>query len=187
MDKALVNLDDAYRLVNPGVVVLVSVGDGGADNLFTVAWNMPARKDPPMLALSVGRRHHSWPFIERTGELGVNVPDAALADRVLGCGKVSGRDEPDKFARFRLTRQPAEQIKAPLVAEALANVECRVSQVVDLGGSALLVVQVLRAVAATDHFRDGHWQFDRGLCLLHHLSGDRFCTSDELLTARVPG
>jgi flavin reductase (DIM6/NTAB) family NADH-FMN oxidoreductase RutF len=186
MEKASVKLNEAYRLVNPGVVVLVSVGDGEQDNLFAVGWNVPARKDPPMLALTVGKRHHSWPFIEEMGELGVNVPDASLANQVLGCGKTTGREEPDKFARFGLTRQPAKKIKAPLVENALANLECRVNQVVDLGESALLVAQVVHAVATTEHFRDGHWQFDRGLCLLHHLSGDRFCTSDELRVAYVP-
>ena len=186
MDKATVRPADAYRLINPGVVVLVSVGDGKQDNLFSVAWNVPVRKEPPMLALVVGKGHHSWPFIERTGELGVNVPDASLMDRVLGCGKVSGRDEPDKLTRFGLTRQAAERIKAPLVAEAVANLECRVCQVVDLGASALLVAQVLHAMAATDHFRDGQWQFDRGLRLLHHLSGERFCISDVAERAKVP-
>lgn len=186
MDKSDVKLVDAYRLINPGVVLLVSVGDGRADNLFAVAWNVPVRKDPPMVGIVSSKGHHSYPFIERTGELGLNVPDASLAGQVLGCGKTSGRDVPDKFARFGLTRQPAERIRPPLVAEAVANLECRVCQVVDLGSSALVMAQVLRAVASSEHFRDGQWQLDRGLRLLHHLSGDRFCASEQMLVAKVP-
>ena len=185
MDRSPVDLPDAYRLINPGVVVLVSVGDGESDNLMPVGWNVPVRKDPPMLAIVPGKRHHTWPLLERTGEFAVNVPDASLMDAVLSCGRASGR-EGDKFQRFGLTRRPAERIKAPLVAEAVACLECRVCQVVYLGASALVIAQVLRAVAASEHFRDGQWRFDRGLRLLHHLSGERFCVSDAAVTA-APG
>ena len=186
MDKASVPLADAYRLVNPGCVLLVSVGDGERDNLYPVAWNMPVRKDPGMVAIATSKRHHSYGFIAKTGELGLNVPDLSIMDAVLGCGKTSGRRVEDKFARFGLTREKAEKIKAPMVAEAVAGLECRVCQVVDLGASSLVIAQILSATASTDHFRDGHWTFKSGLALLHHLSGERFCTSDRLVLGQVP-
>lgn len=185
MEHAEIPLPVAYRLLNPGCVLLVSAGDGQRDNLFALTWNTPVRKDPPMVAIVSGKRHFSYPLIASTGELGLNVPERALADAVLGCGSTSGRDVDDKFARFGLSRQPGKHIKAPLVGEAVAQLECRVSQVVDLGASALLVAQVVRAVAATEHFRDGQWRFDRGLELLHHLSGKRFGVSDRDVTATM--
>ena len=176
----------AYRLLNPGCVVLISVGDKRRDNLFALTWNMPVRKNPAMVAILSGKGHFSYPFIEKTGEFGINIPDLSLVDAVLGCGRTTGAKVDDKFARFGLTRQLAKRIKAPLVAEAVANLECRVCQVVDLGASALVVAQIIRAGAATDHFREGHWQFDRGLQLIHHLSGDRFCVSGQAISANMP-
>lgn len=185
MDKAPVPLHLAYRLINPGPVLLVSVGDGADDNLFSVTWCMPARKDPPMVALLSGKRHHSWDFISRTGELGLNIPTDAVVDAVLGCGSVSGRREADKFSRFGLTRMASQRLKLPLVAECVAHLECRVAQVHDMGASVLVVAQVIAASAATDHFVDGNWSFDKGLRLLHHLSGSRFAVSPEVVTAKV--
>lgn len=176
----------AYRLINPGTLVLVSVGDGERDNLFPVSWNMPVGKDPGMVAVAAGKEHHSYPFIARTGELALNVPDVTIVDAVLGCGSVSGRDVPDKFARFGLTRRSARHIKPPLVAEAVAHLECRVQQVVDLGDAALLVGRIVAAEVAAEHFRDGAWSFDHGLTLIHHLGGDRFCLSDREVRARRP-
>jgi flavin reductase (DIM6/NTAB) family NADH-FMN oxidoreductase RutF len=188
MEKLSVNaVMDAYRLLNPGSVVLVSVGDGSADNLFAVTWNMPVRKDPGMVAILSGKRHYSYPFMARTGEFGINVPDVGIVDAVLGCGTCSGRDVKDKFGRFRLTRQPPQRIKAPLVAEAIANLECRISQIVDLGASSLLIAQILTASADPHHFKDGEWNFDNGLQLIHHLGGDRFCVSDRLVTGKIDG
>jgi len=185
MDKASVPLADAYRLVNPGSVTLVSVGDGEQDNLFAVTWNMPLRKDPGMVAVLSGKRHHSYPFIARTGELGLNIPSLDIVDAVLGCGKVSGKDEPDKFGRFGLTRQSAERIKPPLVAEAVANLECRVCQVVDMGASSLLIAQIVHAVAATDHYGPDGWTFEHGLELIHHLGGSDFAVSERSVKAAV--
>jgi flavin reductase (DIM6/NTAB) family NADH-FMN oxidoreductase RutF len=181
-----VPLAQAYRLLNPGCVVLVSVGDGESDNLFPVSWNMPVRKDPPLVALLSGKGHWSYRFVERTGELALNVLDASHADAVLGCGSTSGSDEPDKFGRFGLTRAPATAIDAPLVAEAVATLECRVCQVVDLGTAALLVAQVVAAAASPEHFRDGSYRFDRGLRLLHHLGGSDFAVSERVVNARPP-
>jgi len=185
MKKTEVGTSAAYGLLNPGSVVIVSVGDGEGDNLFSVTWNTPVRKDPSMVAILSGKRHFSYPFIERTGEFGINVPAASLVDAVLGCGTASGHDGIDKFDRFGLNRQKAEKIRAPLVKEAVANLECRVSQVVDMGASSLLVAQVVAARAVEDHYRDGKLVFDNGLELLHHLGGNRFCVSDRVVTGRV--
>jgi flavin reductase (DIM6/NTAB) family NADH-FMN oxidoreductase RutF len=44
---------------------------------------------------------------------------------VVGIGTCSGADT-DKFARFRLTTERAKLVKAPLIKECLANVECKV-------------------------------------------------------------
>jgi len=174
--------DSAYRLLNPGSPVLVSVGDGEQDNLFTVTWNMPVRKDPGMLGILSGKRHFSYPLIIKTGEFGINVPDESILEATLGCGRTTGAKEPDKFARFGLTRQKAERIQPPLVQEAVGSLECRVAQVVDLGRSALLIAQILAATADPRHFDNGAWRFDNGLKLIHHLGGDDFCVSERMLT-----
>ncbi len=187
MEKAQIEpLSNAYRLINQGSVVLITVGDGQRDNLFPVAWTMPVRKDPGMVAILSGKGHYSYPFIVNTGEFGINIPDVSIVDAFLGCGTTTGRKVEDKFAKFQLTRQEATHIKAPLLVEAVANLECRVCQMIDLGGTSLIIAQVLDAIAATEHFKDGHWTFDNGLQLIHHLSGDQFCVSDRMLTANRP-
>ena len=180
-------ISDAYRVLNPGSVVVISVGDGDKDNLFAVTWNMPVRKNPPMAAILSGKRHHSYGFMARTGEFAINVLPAEQVDALYACGTLKGRLEPDKFTRAGLTRLEARTIGAPLVAEAVASLECRVCQVVDLGQSSLLVAQIVDACADPRHFVDGHWTFENGLRLLHHLSGQEFCVSPERVTANRAG
>lgn len=186
MAKLPIPLSSAYHVLNPGCVVLISVGDGERDNLFPVSWNMPLCDDPPVVGVLSSREHFSFPFIERTGSFGVSVPDVRLLDAVYGCGKTTGETETDKFRRFALTRDKAEEIQAPLVAECLAHLECRVDRIVDVEGSALLIAHVLAARAEEEHFRDGVWRFDSGLSLIHHLDGPRFAVSSQVATARRP-
>ena len=181
MEKVTVPLSQASRLINHGPCVVISVGDSTKDNLFTVAWNMPVRKDPPLVAIESGKSHHSYPFIARTGEFGINVPCRKIAEQVMGAGKISGAKVEDKWSHVGLTRQDATVIKPPLVKEAVANLECRVCQVVDLGTSSLLIAQVVAAIADKNSFDDGTWNFDNGLELLHHLGGNRFTASRSLI------
>ena len=179
-------LSEAYKLLNPGCVVLISVGGGEKDNLFSVTWNMPVKKDPGMVAILSGRRHYSYGFIEKTGQFAVNIPSREIAEAVLGCGRTTGTQVPDKFGRFCLTRMKADEIKAPLVEEAVANLECQVSQVVDLGPSSLLIARIVAARADDKHFKDGKWRFNNGLSLLHHLGDDSFAVTEKQIEVKRP-
>ena len=55
------------------------------------------------------------------------------------------REHPDtdKFAKFKLTALPGRLVKAPLIKECLANIECKVVDLVDKHN-----IVVLEAVAA---------------------------------------
>jgi flavin reductase (DIM6/NTAB) family NADH-FMN oxidoreductase RutF len=55
----------------------------------------------------------------------INIPTVELAETVVGCGNTSGR-RVDKFKVFGLTPVPAARVKAPLIAECYASLECKV-------------------------------------------------------------
>jgi flavin reductase (DIM6/NTAB) family NADH-FMN oxidoreductase RutF len=179
MNKISIQLSEATRLINHGPCVLVSVGDGISDNLFTVAWNMPVSKDPAMIAIESSMSHFSYSYIERTKEFCINVPSADIAEKVLKAGKISGAKINDKFAHVGLLREPSVFVKAPRVKEAVAHLECRVVQTIESGKSALIIAEVLLAAADEMSFSNGVWQFENGLRLLHHLGGNAFCVSEK--------
>ncbi len=185
MHKEVVVPKMAYRLLNPGCVVLVSGGDGERDGLFALTWNMPVRKSPGTVAMLSGKRHYTYGFIERTRELGISVPDVSIVDAVYGCGTTTGNRGVDKWERFGITRQKPELICAPLVEQAVATLECRVEQVVDMGPSALIIAEIVHAKAAPEHFDPaGSWRFDSGLQLIHHMGGTAFGVTDKVVHAK---
>ena len=53
----------------------------------------------------------------------INIPTVELAEKVVGCGNTPDR-RVDKFKTFGLTPAAASRVKAPLIAECYANLEC---------------------------------------------------------------
>ena len=58
------------------------------------------------------------------------IPAIDLAAKAVDIGSCSGSDT-DKFKTFDLTPVKAKSVTAPLIAECLANIECRVKDYID--------------------------------------------------------
>jgi flavin reductase (DIM6/NTAB) family NADH-FMN oxidoreductase RutF len=52
-----------------------------------------------------------------------------LIDKVVGIGTCSGADT-DKFEKFGLTPVKGKHVRSPLIKECLANIECKVIDIV---------------------------------------------------------
>jgi flavin reductase (DIM6/NTAB) family NADH-FMN oxidoreductase RutF len=65
-----------------------------------------------------------------------------MLDKVVGIGTCSGKDT-DKFAKFKLTPVQGKVVRSPLIKECLANIECKVIDIVKKHN-----IVVLKAVAA---------------------------------------
>lgn len=120
-------LEGVYQVLEPGPVVLLTTRDGkdGKANVMAMSWHMMVEFVPPLIACVVSGNDHSFAALEATGECVIAVPAVDLAEKVVAIGNCSGRTV-DKFAAIGLTPLPAAQVAAPLVAECLTNLECRV-------------------------------------------------------------
>lgn len=116
---------NAYRLLEAGPVVLVSTSSGGRHNLMTMGFHMMVQH-PSLIAAVIGPWDHSHKALVETGECVIAIPGVDLAEKVVDIGNCSS-SEVDKFQHFRLTPAPARHVGAPLVAQCLANIECRVA------------------------------------------------------------
>jgi flavin reductase (DIM6/NTAB) family NADH-FMN oxidoreductase RutF len=119
----------------------VTTRDGDTNNVMTISWTM-VMDFTPVFALTTGPWNHSFAALKRTRECVIAVPAVDLLDRVVGIGTCSGTDT-DKFAKFKLTAVPGKLVKAPLIKECLANIECKVVDLVDKHN-----IVVLEGVAA---------------------------------------
>jgi flavin reductase (DIM6/NTAB) family NADH-FMN oxidoreductase RutF len=112
------------RYLEPGPIVLVSSKWRTNTNIMTLGWHTILEFTPSLVGLMISSGNHSHGMIRKSGECVINLPTTALTDTVVGIGNTSG-DEVDKFAKFGLTPEEADEIDAPLIGECHANFECR--------------------------------------------------------------
>ena len=121
-------LSKAFALMESGPVVLVTTRDGTKDNIMTISWTM-VMDFTPLFAITTGAWNHSFAALRKTRQCVIAIPTVDLLDKVVGIGTCSGADT-DKFARFRLTPLQAKLVSPPLIRECLANIECKVIDIV---------------------------------------------------------
>jgi flavin reductase (DIM6/NTAB) family NADH-FMN oxidoreductase RutF len=117
-------LERAFTFVESGPVLLISTCCGQKYNLMTVSCHASMGFEPT-LGIALGPWNHSYAALVETEECVVAVPPASLLEKVVDIGNCSGSGL-DKFAAFGLTPLQGAAVKAPLVAECLWNLECRV-------------------------------------------------------------
>jgi flavin reductase (DIM6/NTAB) family NADH-FMN oxidoreductase RutF len=117
-------VSDIRRFLEPGPVVLVSSAWKRETNIMTMGWHMVMEFSPSLVGCLISSGNHSYELVSRSRECVINVPAVELATKVAGIGNCSGA-EVDKFKKFKLTAVAAEKVKAPLIAECYANLECK--------------------------------------------------------------
>jgi flavin reductase (DIM6/NTAB) family NADH-FMN oxidoreductase RutF len=117
-------LSRVYRLLEPGPVVMVSTARKGRANIMTMSWHTMMDFEPPIVGCVISNQNYTFGILKATKECVINIPTVELAAKAVRCGNTSGRSV-DKFKKFRLTPIPGSRVKAPLIAECYANLECR--------------------------------------------------------------
>ena len=121
-------ISKAFTLLEPGPVVLITTNDNGKNNIMTISWTM-VMDFTPMFAITTGSWNYSYTALQKSRECVIAIPTVDLIDQVVGVGTCSGTAT-DKFARFGLTAVQGTHVRAPLIKECLANIECRVIDIV---------------------------------------------------------
>jgi len=140
-------LSKAFTLLEPGPVVLVTTNNGKKNNIMTISWTM-VLDFTPLFAITTGAWNYSFAALQKTKECVISIPTVDMLDTVVGIGTCSGVDT-DKFSKFKLTAVKAKKIKAPLIKECLANIECKVIDIVKKHN--IIILQAVAAYVDTTH------------------------------------
>ena len=140
----------------PAVMVSCKAGEE-RPNIITIAWAGTVCTNPPMLSISVRPGRFSYEMLRKTGEFVVNLPTEEMVYAVDYCGVRSGRDV-DKFEKTGLTKEKADFVKAPLIAESPVNIECQVTQEIPLGSHSLFLAKVV-GIHVSESFLDKEDKF----------------------------
>lgn len=152
--------------------IITSIDPNGTSNLMTATWVGIVSKTPPTMAVSLHKGRKTYENICQNREFVVNMVPASLAVEADYCGIRSGHNE-FKLENAGLSLEPAAVVKVPVLAESPLNVECRLSQEIELGDYRLLIGEILEIHAAESAFSENDQMDVRRFDPLVYLGGIR--------------
>lgn len=136
------------NLVVPRPIAWISTTSrAGVINLAPFSFFNAVGSDPPMVAVSIGRRDDGTAKdtatnIRESGEFVVNL----VTESLLMAMNISAADFPPDVSELTavgLLAEPSVRIGSPRVAAAQASLECRLHQSVELGANTLFIGEVV--------------------------------------------
>lgn len=156
-------LDQAtvYKLLGGFVVprpiaFISTVSADGVPNCAPFSFFNVVCTDPPLLGISIERRQgqkkDTVVNAEQTGDFVVNTVVESVV-QAMNLASTEFPPEVNEFAEVGLTPAPSRLVKAPRIAEAPVNMECRVEQILNFGDQPRADFLIGRIVAF--HIADG--------------------------------
>ena len=162
----------------PLPVVMATVGDNVNSNIITIAWTGVVCSQPPRVYISVRHERHSYEMLKKSGEFVINFVSENLLASCDYCGIRSGRDI-DKFAEMKLTKLPANEVSAPLIAESPINMECKVFDILNLGSHDMFLADVVAIHVDDELMVDGKIDYKKAK-LVNYQHGEYYATGRHL-------
>ncbi len=187
---------DSYKLLS-GLVVPRPIGwigtvrSDGTFNLAPFSFFNVVAVAPPTVIFSGGshqdRPKDSVALAEEAGEFTVNIVSEEVAE-AMNLTSAGYAAEVDEFEMAGLTPVSGVVVKAPLVGESPANLECRFTRRVDLGGArgSRVVFGEVVAIHVRPDVLDGTRVEPRELKAVGRMSGNTYITTRELFDLPRP-
>ena len=152
MKKQKLAPSDAEDVFSGFPVVLGTVM-GEKDNIITLALCHVFSFSPALIGVGIAPARYSYRLFKESRDFAVNVPDVSILRAVRICGAKSGRDV-DKFEAARLTREKADKVSAPLIAECPVNMECVKTHELETGDHTWFIGEIVAARKREDYDKD---------------------------------
>ncbi|MBI4705842.1 MAG: flavin reductase family protein [Deltaproteobacteria bacterium] len=153
--------DEAITLASPHPYVLgVTADAAGKPNALGLGWWTICSWEPPMMAVSLGKRRYSRQALEYCRELVVCLIGEEHARGAWICGTKSGR-KTDKLALAGFTTVPSLVVKVPTIAECVLAFECQLAGELETGDHILYVGKVVAirgAAGSPKHLYSLHYR-----------------------------
>jgi flavin reductase (DIM6/NTAB) family NADH-FMN oxidoreductase RutF len=179
---------DRYKIVTatilPRPIAWVStIGADGVPNLAPFSFFTVASSDPLTLLFSCshkpdGSKKDTWANAEASGEFVVNLTNQATAE-AMNTTATTFPHGVSEFDAAGLTTAPCQTVAAPRVLEAPVSYECKLTQIVEVGGNAVIFGAV-QMIHIDDAIYDGNYVNLAAMQPIGRLAGSGYCRVTDL-------
>jgi flavin reductase (DIM6/NTAB) family NADH-FMN oxidoreductase RutF len=195
IDASKLDGEAAHQLLKGCIVPrpiawISTLGNNGVANAAPYSCFTFVATVPPLVCFSVelraGRKKDTLVNVERTGDFVVNLVTEDLAEAM----NASAEDFPpdvSEILKVGLTPTKSDLVRSPRIAESPVSLECRVTQIVELGRSrhSLVIGEVLLVHVRDELYRDGTIDVTR-LRPVGRLAGNQYCRPGEVFELDRP-
>jgi flavin reductase (DIM6/NTAB) family NADH-FMN oxidoreductase RutF len=175
MKKRSFPLAKVNSLMQSGPTIMVSTALKDKTNIMTMSWHMMMEFNPPLIGCILSEESFSFGLLKKSKQCVINIPTVELMEKAVRCGNMSGRTH-DKFKVLGLTPVPAQEVKAPLIDECYANLECKVVDTRLMNKYNMFVLEVVKAWIAPSKDKPK---------TIHHLGSGEFLIGGKTKKARA--
>ncbi|MCY0867797.1 MAG: flavin reductase family protein [Desulfurococcus sp.] len=162
----------SYRLLYPLRTYLISSGVYPEHyDIMAADWVTVVSAKPFIIAVSISPERYTYRLVKTHRELVVAVPVLEHLSDVWVLGSESG---PSKLSRVKLKLKRGAVVKAPVIEDAVANLECRVVESKLYGDHELFIAEVVYTHRKPEVFTGGEPSLKYHFIL--HLARDEFTT-----------
>jgi flavin reductase (DIM6/NTAB) family NADH-FMN oxidoreductase RutF len=195
IDATTLDREAAHQLlkgcVAPRPIAWIStLGENGVVNAAPFSCFTFVATEPPMVCFSVeprgGEKKDTLRNVEHTRDFVVNLVSEELAPAMNATAQDLAPDR-SELDEVGLHAAPSQRVRAPRIAESPVNLECRVTQILELGRSrhSLVVGEVLVVHVRDDLYRDGTVDIQK-LRPMGRLAGNQYGKLGEILELERP-
>jgi flavin reductase (DIM6/NTAB) family NADH-FMN oxidoreductase RutF len=178
-----IELSNWHKLLAPRAVVLIStVNKEGISNAAPFSFIMPASVEPPMIAFASDPEYHTISNIRKTGNFAVNIPGVDMLNQLWICGKDFPKGV-SEIKKAHLTEKKSKKIKSPKVAEALAQLECKIEAMYRAGDHIIVVGRIVDVELKRGLLVKGKYDSLKARSLLH-VGGNEFTLPEKIIKPR---
>ena len=150
----------------PMPAAVISVGVGDEANLITLAYVGKVCLNPPVIAISIQPKRHSYELIEKHREFVINYPTKDQLKEMDYCGTRSGRDV-NKWEELSLNKEQGTVVQVPMVKEFPWNMECKVIKRIELGSHVCYLGEVVASHSDAQYVSYGRLDPEKFNCFAY--------------------
>ena len=137
-----ITLPKASQLTSPNpVTVVCTQKPDGSTNLATVSWWTYLSFNPNMIAYAMAKTSYSGEMVRQNKKVILTIPGAAIAQQVMGCGTITGRNT-DKVSKFQMKMTSVEESNIQIPLHSRVAIVCSLKEYHEVGDHYLYICNV---------------------------------------------
>ncbi|APV44412.1 NADH-FMN oxidoreductase RutF, flavin reductase (DIM6/NTAB) family [Dehalogenimonas formicexedens] len=168
----------------PRTAVIVCAYHEGKTDAMTCTWHCPLSSKPPLFGILLSPKRFTYQLIIDSGEFSVNFMASESAGLLAAVGGTKGATT-DKFAAFSIAKDIPLKTNAPVLADAYAAYECKLTETRQYGDHQLIVGEVVAVHWLAEAFSEDGSLDMKAVTPAFYLGNDKYITKQKSTIDKV--